>query len=73
MGWSSGCSSLYNFILSVVVRGSVCVVWDIDCLFFPVDNRVCFFQPGDAKDNILISTINHVEESSVDYSIDLNE
>ena len=48
MGWSSGCVSLYNFILSIVVWGPVCVVWDVDRSFSPVDFGVDFFQPGGA-------------------------
>ena len=31
MGWGSGHVSLYYFVFSVVIRGFVCVVRDIDC------------------------------------------
>ena len=41
--WGGGCVSLYDFICLVVVRGSVCVIWDVDCLFSPVDLGVDFF------------------------------
>ena len=33
MGWDSGCFSLNSFILSVVVKGSVCVVQDVTVCF----------------------------------------
>ena len=45
MGWSCSCVSLYNFVCSVVFRGSVCVVWDVDCSFGPVDLGVDFLKP----------------------------
>ena len=48
MGWGSGCVSLYNLILSIVVWGSVCVVQDVDHSCGPVDYRVDLFQPGGA-------------------------
>ena len=48
MGRGSGCVSLYDFVGSVVVWGPVCVVWDVDRSFSPVDFRVDFFQPGGA-------------------------
>ena len=35
-----------DFVGSVVVRGSVCVVWDVNCSFSPVDLGVDFLQPG---------------------------
>ena len=43
VGWSCGCVSLYDFVCSVVVRGSVCVIWDVDHSFGPVDLGVDFF------------------------------
>ena len=43
MGWSSGCFSLGDLVPSVVSRGSVSVIWDIDCLLCPVNYRVDFF------------------------------
>ena len=45
MGWGGGCVSLYDFVGSIVVQGSVCVIWDVDCSFGPVDFRVDFLQP----------------------------
>ena len=45
VGWGSGCVSLYNLVFSIVVWGSVHVVWDVDHLFDPVDFGVDFFQP----------------------------
>ena len=48
MGRGSGCVSLYNLILSIVVWGSVHVVWDVDHSFSPVDFGVDFLQPRDA-------------------------
>ena len=45
MGWGSGCVSLYDLICSVVVWGSVHVVWDVDHSFGPVDFGVDFLQP----------------------------
>ena len=48
MGWGSGCVSLYNLIFSIVVRGSIHVVWDVDHSFGPVDFGIDFFQPGRA-------------------------
>ena len=45
MGWGSGRISLYDPISSIVVWGSVCVIWDVDCSFGPVDFRVDFLQP----------------------------
>ena len=38
-----GCFSLYNLVFSIVVRGSVCVVQDINCSSCPVNYRVDFF------------------------------
>ena len=43
MGWGCGCASLYDLICPIVVWGSVCVVWDIDCPLCPVDCGVNFF------------------------------
>ena len=43
VGWGCVCVSLYDFVCSVVVRGSVCVVWDVDCLFGPIDLGVGSF------------------------------
>ena len=43
VGWGCGCVSLYNFVCSVVIWGSVCVVWDVDCSFGPIDLGVDFF------------------------------
>ena len=48
VGRGCGCVSLYDFIRSVVVRGSVCVIWDVDRPFGPVDLGVDFFQPRGA-------------------------
>ena len=48
VGWSCGCVSLYNFIRPIVVWGSVCVVWDVDRSFGPIDLGVDFFQPRGA-------------------------
>ena len=48
MGWGSGCVSWYDFVCSIVVRGFVCVIWDVDCPFGPVDLRVDFLQPRGA-------------------------
>ena len=48
MGWGSSHVSLYNLVLSIVVWGSICVVWDVGHSFSPVDCRVDFFQPGSA-------------------------
>ena len=48
MGQGGGCISLYNFICSIVIQGSVCVVWDIDCSFGPIDLGVDFLQPRGA-------------------------
>ena len=43
VGRSCGCVSLYDFICSVVVRGSVCMIWDIDHSLGPIDLGVDFF------------------------------
>ena len=48
MGWGGGCVSLYNLVFSIVVQGSIHVVWDVDCLFGPIYFGVDFFQPGGA-------------------------
>ena len=42
MGRGGGCVSLYDFVRSVVVRGSVCVIWDVDRSFGPIDLGVDF-------------------------------
>ena len=73
VGQGCGCVPLYDFVCSIVVWGSVCVVWDVDRLFSPIDLGVDFFQPRGAQDNILISTIDDVEQDSVDDSFDVNE
>ena len=73
MGWSGGCFSLYNLVLLIVIRGFVCVVWDLDCLLGPVDSGVDSFQPGGTEDNIFISTIDNVEQDLVDDFFDLDE
>ena len=73
MGRGSGCVSLYDLICSIVVRGSVCVVWDVDRSFGPVDFRVDFLQPGCPQDDIFISTIDDVEQDSVDDSFDVDK
>ena len=43
VGGGCGCASLYNFVCLVVVWGSVCVIWDVDCSFGPIDLGVDFF------------------------------
>ena len=73
MGQSSGCSSLYNLILSIVVGGSICVVWDINCAFHLVDQGVCFLQPGNTKDDVFISTVDNVKKNLMNNSFDLNK
>ena len=42
VGRGCGCISLYNFVCSVVIWGSVCVVWDVDRSFGPIDLGVDF-------------------------------
>ena len=42
MGQGSGCVSLYDFVRSILVWGSVCVVWDVDRSFGPIDLGVDF-------------------------------
>ena len=42
VGWGGGCVSLYDFVCSVVVWGSICVVWDVDHSFSPIDLGVDF-------------------------------
>ena len=42
VGRGCGCVSLYDFVRSVVFRGSVCVVWDVDRSFGPIDLGVDF-------------------------------
>ena len=42
VGRSCGCVSLYDFVCSVVFRGSVCVIWDVDRSFSPIDLGVDF-------------------------------
>ena len=73
MGWGGGRVSLYDFICLIVVWGSVCVIWDVDCSFSPVDFRVDFLQPRGAQDDIFISAVDDVEQDSVDDSFDVNE
>ena len=43
MGRGCVCVALYNFVCSVVVQGSVCVIWDVDRLFGPIDLGVDSF------------------------------
>ena len=43
VGWGSGCVSLYDLICSIVFRGSICVIWDVDRSFGPIDLGVDFF------------------------------
>ena len=61
VGQGSGCVSLYDLICSIVVWGSVCVVWDVDRSFSPVDFRVDFLQPGCPQNDVFISTIDDVK------------
>ena len=42
MGWGCGCVSLYNLVRSIVFRGSICVIWDVDRSFGPIDLRIDF-------------------------------
>ena len=42
VGQGCGCISLYNFVRSVVVWGSVCVIWDVDRSLGPIDLGVDF-------------------------------
>ena len=42
VGWGCGCVSLYDFVHSVVVWGSVCVIWDVDRSLGPIDLGVDF-------------------------------
>ena len=42
VGRGCGCVSLYDFVRSIVVWGFVCVVWDVDRSFGPVDLGVDF-------------------------------
>ena len=46
MGQGGGCISLYDFVCSIVVRGSVCVIWDINRSFGPIDLGVDFQPRG---------------------------
>ena len=48
MGRGGGCISLYNFVCLIVVWGSVCVVWDIDHSFGPIDLGVDLLEPRGA-------------------------
>ena len=48
VGWGCGRVSLHDLVCSIVVQGSVCVVWDVDHSFGPVDIRVDFLQPRGA-------------------------
>ena len=73
MGWGSGCVSLYNLVLLNVVQGSVCAVLDVDHSFGPVDYGVDLFQLGSSQDDVFISTIDDVEQDSVDDPFDMNE
>ena len=73
MSWGCGCVPLYDFIGLIVVWGSVCVIWDVDCSFGPIDLGVDFLQPWGAQDDVFVSTIDDVEQSSVDDSFDANE
>ena len=73
MGWGGGCVSLYDFICSVVIWGSICVIWDVDRSFGPIDLGVDFLQPWGSQDNVLISTVDDVEQDSVDDSFDVDE
>ena len=43
MGWSCGCVSLYDFVRSIVFRGFICVIWDVDRSFGPIDLGIDFF------------------------------
>ena len=43
VGRSRGCVSLYDFVCLVVVRGSVCVIWDVDRSLGPIDLGIDFF------------------------------
>ena len=43
VGRGSSCVSLYDFVSSIVVQGSVCVVWDVDRSFGPIDLGIDFF------------------------------
>ena len=45
VGRCCGCVSLYDFVCSVVFRGSVCVIWDVNRPFGPVDLGVDFLKP----------------------------
>ena len=48
MGQGGGCISLYDLIRLIVVRGSICVVWDVNRSFSPIDLGIDFFQPRSA-------------------------
>ena len=48
MGQGGGCISLYDFVCLIVVWGPVCVIWNIDCSFGPIDLGVNFLQPRGA-------------------------
>ena len=43
VGRGCSCVSLYDFVCSVVVRGSVRVIWNVDCSFGPIDLGIDFF------------------------------
>ena len=43
VGRGCGCVSLYDFVRSVVVWGSVCVIWDVDHSLGPIDLGIDFF------------------------------
>ena len=73
MSWGSGCCSLYNLIILVVFGGLICVVWNINCVLCPISQGVYFFQSGGAKDDVLIPTIDDVEQNSVDDPFNLDK
>ena len=43
VGWGRGCVSLYDLVCSIVFRGSICVIWDVDRSFGPIDLGIDFF------------------------------
>ena len=65
MGWGSGHSSLDNFVLLIEIRGPIGVVRDFNSLICPINEGVGLLQPGVSQDDILISTVDDVEENSV--------
>ena len=42
VGWGCGCVPLYDFVCSIVFRGSICVIWDVDRSFGPIDLGIDF-------------------------------